>query len=38
MDANESATDPNGPTGKLANWVAGLDIADVRAERRSNAQ
>jgi 2-methylcitrate dehydratase PrpD len=31
MDASKSATDPNGPTGRLANWVAGLDIADVPA-------
>jgi 2-methylcitrate dehydratase PrpD len=32
MHATTSATDPHGPTGTLAHWVAELDIADVPAE------
>ncbi|MGA8330585.1 MAG: MmgE/PrpD family protein, partial [Mycobacterium sp.] len=25
----QEATDPNGPTGRLASWVAGLSLSDI---------
>jgi 3-isopropylmalate/(R)-2-methylmalate dehydratase small subunit len=30
MDASKSATDPNGPTGRLAHWVAGASGSVAR--------
>ena len=36
--ATASPTDPNGPTGRLASWLAGLRIDDIPPEVRERAK
>src|ERR1700761_7513366 len=38
MDDALAATDPQGPTGALAHWVAGLTLAEVPAAIRERAK
>src|SRR5271154_1736832 len=37
-DPGHAATDPNGPTGRLATWVAGVTLDDVPEPVREHAK